>query len=299
MREDLRGLKVLPLAFDSFGVRSMATCVEAGGLKVLIDPGAALGPRRYGLPPHPLELSRLHQLWEKVRDHASVSDVIVITHYHYDHHNPWEPELYRGKAVYIKDPREKINRSQAERASHLLAQLHGIPGSVEVADGRQFHHGTVCISFSSPVFHGTNPRLGYVLEVSISFKGERMVFTSDVEGPSQREQTEFIIQEDPDLLILDGPMTYMLGYRYSRESLDRSLKNISAILSQTHVKTIIADHHLLRDPRYREHMADAYGYAAEVGASILSAAEYAGLEVDMLEARRRELYGADVPRPDR
>ena len=45
--------RIVPLAFDSFGVRSMATFVETDDLKVLIDPGVALAPVRYGLEPHP------------------------------------------------------------------------------------------------------------------------------------------------------------------------------------------------------------------------------------------------------
>jgi len=44
-------MRVIPLAADSLGVRSMATYVEAGGLRLLIDPGATLAPRRYGLGP--------------------------------------------------------------------------------------------------------------------------------------------------------------------------------------------------------------------------------------------------------
>ena len=44
-------MRVMPLAADSLGVRSMATYVEAGALRLLIDPGATLAPRRYGLDP--------------------------------------------------------------------------------------------------------------------------------------------------------------------------------------------------------------------------------------------------------
>ena len=42
-------MRVMPLAADSLGVRSMATYVEAGPVRFLIDPGATLSPRRYGL----------------------------------------------------------------------------------------------------------------------------------------------------------------------------------------------------------------------------------------------------------
>ena len=44
-------MNVVPLAADSLGVRSMATYVECGATRILIDPGATLAPNRYGLPP--------------------------------------------------------------------------------------------------------------------------------------------------------------------------------------------------------------------------------------------------------
>ncbi len=39
-------MKVLPLAAESLGVRSMATYVECGGTGLLLDPGATLAPSR-------------------------------------------------------------------------------------------------------------------------------------------------------------------------------------------------------------------------------------------------------------
>src|SRR2546425_12620111 len=44
-------VRVIPLAAESLGVRSMATYVEAGDLGILIDPRATLAPARWGLPP--------------------------------------------------------------------------------------------------------------------------------------------------------------------------------------------------------------------------------------------------------
>ncbi len=272
----------------------MATYVNAEELKVLIDPAVALGPRRYGLPPHPLEWERLRQTWETVKKYAARSNLLVVTHYHYDHHNPDELDFYKDKEVYLKDPKKNINKSQFGRASHFLEGLQGLPRSIEVADDKEFRHGKALIKFSPPVYHGTNSRLGYVLEVSISCQGEKMVYTSDVEGPSLEEQAEFILQENPNLLILDGPMTYMLGYRYSQESLMRSLENINKIIRDTKVETIIAEHHLLRDLNYKERLADVYKYADENGVKVLNAAEYLGQEAEMLEARRKELYAKDI-----
>lgn len=160
IRKRLQRLKVKPLAFDSFGVRSMATYVDSGDLKVLMDPAVSLGPSRYGLPPHPAEIDQMRQTWSEVRRYAAKSDVLIVTHYHYDHHDPDEPGLYKEKIVYLKDPEEKINRSQKGRASQFIERLDALPERIEVADGRKFQHGSTTIRFSPPVYHGTSPRLG-------------------------------------------------------------------------------------------------------------------------------------------
>jgi predicted metallo-beta-lactamase superfamily hydrolase len=283
-------LKVKPLAFDSFGVRSMATFVETDDLKILIDPGVSLAPSRYSLPPHPIEEQRMSEMWADVKEHASRSDVLVVTHYHYDHYDPEEPEIYEGKIVYLKHPEEKINKSQEKRASYFLDKLTGIPKSIDIADGKEFKHESTTIKFSPPVYHGTNPKLGYVVEVSISCGGEKVVFTSDVEGPSVDDQVEFIIQENPDIVILDGPMTYMLGFRYSRKSLALSIENMNRIIKETSAKYILVEHHFMRDLKYKERIAEVYESAAEKDVKVITAAEYLGREVEMLEARRKELY---------
>ena len=283
-------LTVKPLAFDSFGVRSMATFVETDDVAVLIDPGVSLAPNRYGLPPHPIEEQRMNERWADIKEYAARSDVLIVTHYHYDHHDPDEPEVYEGKIVYLKHPTEKINKSQAGRASHFLNQLAELPRALDIADGNEFKHGSTRIKFSSPVYHGTNPRLGYVVEVSISCGGEKMVFTSDVEGPSVADQADFILQESPDLLILDGPMTYMLGFRYSQKSLALAIENINRIIMETSVKIVLVEHHFMRDLKYKERIGEVYECAADSNVRVMTAAEYLGHEIDMLEARRKELY---------
>jgi hypothetical protein len=283
-------LTVKPLAFDSFGVRSMATFVETDDVAVLIDPGVSLAPVRYGLPPHPIEEQRMSECWSAIKDHAARSDVLIVTHYHYDHHDPYEPELFDGKILYLKHPKEQINRSQKGRASFFLEQLADLPQSIEIADGKDFSHGSTKITFSPAVYHGTNPRLGYVVEVSISCGREKMLFTSDVEGPSVADQVDFILQENPDLLILDGPMTYMLGFRYSQKSLELSIENINRIITETSVKTVLVEHHFMRDLKYKERIPEVYECAAENDVTVMTAAEYLGRDNEMLEARRKELY---------
>jgi hypothetical protein len=60
----------------------MATFVETDDLKVLIDPGVALAPVRYGLEPHPLEWQRLDDTWEAIKQYAENAEVLIVTHYH-------------------------------------------------------------------------------------------------------------------------------------------------------------------------------------------------------------------------
>ncbi len=268
----------------------MATYVETDDLRVLLDPGVSLAPIRYGLEPHPLEWRRLEESWEAVRDHAEGSDVLIVTHYHYDHHDPSHPELYRNKRVLIKDPRQNINRSQRGRAALFLDRLRGLPAELGVADGRGFQIGGTVIRFSRAVCHGTDPRLGYVVEVSIRDGHEGFLHTSDVEGASLPEQLKFIIDERPEVLFVDGPMTYMLGYRYSYESLELSKKNLVRMIRELDLEALVLDHHLLRDPNYKERLNPVWEAADEKGVKIQTAAEFSGRKIEMLEANRRELY---------
>ncbi|MEE8167677.1 MAG: hypothetical protein V3T58_02250 [Candidatus Hydrothermarchaeales archaeon] len=282
------------VASDSLGTRSMATFVETKDCKIFIDPAVALGPSRYKLPPHPIELRRMEEHWEAIKRLANKASIIIVTHYHYDHHDPNEPELYKDKNVLLKHPTEKINRSQAARAEFFLEQLSGLPKSLEYSDGREFKFGETTIKFSPPVFHGPGPKLGYVTQVAVRVGDDCFLFTSDIEGPCVDEQAEFILDEDPGIIYLDGPLSYMLGFRYSQKSLDASLENISKILRETKVAKLIIDHHFLRDIKWRERLQPVLEVAEEEGKKILTAAEFLDKENEMLEARRRELYSTGV-----
>jgi predicted metallo-beta-lactamase superfamily hydrolase len=282
--------KIVPLGFDSFGVRSMATYVETKDLKILIDPGVSLAPLRYGMEPHPLEWQRLDETWETIKRYAEESDVLVVTHYHYDHHDPDYPDLYRGKTVFIKHPTQNINFSQKGRAAYFLETIKGLPGKLEIADGKSFTFGETTITFSKAVCHGTNPRLGYVTETCIKSGGEKFLHTSDVEGPSLDDQIAFILNEKPDILFVDGPMTYMLGYRYSFKSLEISNSNLIKAIRETSVHTLVLDHHFLRDINYKMRIKPVYEEAQKRGVKVMTAAEFSGRKIEMLEALRKELY---------
>ncbi|MCC6028953.1 MAG: hypothetical protein LM591_02300 [Candidatus Korarchaeum sp.] len=281
-------MRILPLSSDSMGARSMATLVETKDLRIMIDPGVALGPSRYGLPPHPKEWERMEAHWREIVRQAHKADLLIVTHYHYDHHNPWEGlEIYEGKRVLVKDPKRNINQSQRGRASFFLKQIEGI-ASVEIADGRSFREGDTIIEFSEPVFHGTNSKLGYVIEVFIREGEDSFLFTSDVEGPSLDDQARFVLEKKPKVVMVDGPMTYMLGYRYSRASLDASIRNLSSILDA--VETLVIDHHLLRDLEWSKRIESVLNKGREVKKKVITSNELADKPLEMLEAKRKELY---------
>lgn len=55
----LQHARLIPLAAESFGARSMCTYVETRDVKILLDAGVSLRPKRFGLPPHPLEFKAI------------------------------------------------------------------------------------------------------------------------------------------------------------------------------------------------------------------------------------------------
>jgi hypothetical protein len=284
-----REMKIIPLAFDSLGVRSMATFVETN-FKILIDPGAALGPSRYGLTPHPLEIQKLEELEERIKKFANKADILTISHYHYDHYSPYE-NFWAGKILLMKHPKEKINFSQKNRAKEFLEEIDEKAKEIEFADGREFLFDKTKIKFSPPVNHGAeNSRLGYVVMCSISYKKKKFIHASDIQGPQIKETKEWIINENPDILILSGYPTIFLGWRFSQKGFEESNKNLMEILEKTKIKKIILEHHLLRDLNYKKKISEVLEKANELDKEIITAAEFLGKENEFLEAKRRELY---------
>ncbi len=280
-------MKIFPVAFDSLGVRSMATYIETKDVRIFIDPGVSVAPDRYSLPPHRLELDRHREKWEAVKHWVGVSDIIIITHYHYDHHNPDVQEIYEGKDVFLKHPREFINQSQKQRAAALLSVIEPCAKTINIGDGKMFNFGGTRLIFSKPVFHGLSDRLGYVVEVFIE-ENEKFIFSSDVQGPLSDDAVNFIIDKAPNTVIVDGPPTYLLGSHYKKNDINICLGNLKKMIRQTSLKKLVIDHHLLRDLNWAEYVVGLD--KIRDGVQISSAAGYLGVKEDILEARREELY---------
>jgi predicted metallo-beta-lactamase superfamily hydrolase len=279
-------MDVIPIASDSMGVRSMVTYVETKDANILIDPSAALGPKRYGLPPTKIEVDTLLKIKQDIAKRAEASDVLIISHYHYDHYDPHE-QFYEGKKVFAKDIRNHINKSQTARGKEFKEIVQETCNLI-YCDDSTHKIGETEIRFSPPFFHGPSQvKLGYVLMTTIDDGTQRLLHASDVQGPVTAEAKEYIISQHPDLLIMDGPPTIFLGWKFSMNDLKEAQENLVEILRTIKCKLIL-DHHLLRDIKYKENFPEVYKIPSF---SVKTFAEYLGENNNTLEAHRKELWG--------
>jgi hypothetical protein len=278
-------MKLLPIASDSLGVRSMATYIETKDCKIFIDPSAALGPKRYGLPPAQQELEALFKTKLKIAELAEKCEILIISHYHYDHYDPNEA-FYKGKKIFAKDIEKNINKSQKQRGMDFKKNVENIC-DLEYCDDSKHQIGNTRIIFSPPFFHGPeNVRLGYVIMTTIDDDERIIVHSSDVQGPVTKSAKEYIIDQKPDLLIMDGPPTIFIGWKFSKQSLQDASDNLVEIINTLGCQVIL-DHHLLRDLKYLDIFSEPYRIGKE---KIKTFAEYLGKENNTLEAHRKELW---------
>ena len=226
------------------------------------------------------------------------ADVLTVSHYHYDHHEPDAPSLYKGKAAFLKDGKFHINRSQRERASAFVRALKPYPREIQVADGNDVEFGSTELTFSLAVPHGPTDELGYVVMTRVAYGEEAFVHTSDVLGSPLKAHLSFLLDADPTLLYVDGPMTHM-PEAYSEEETKKSVANLIRIVRKTRVRTVLVDHHALRDRNWRGWTGPLLAAAEEHEVRILTAAEYIGQETGPLEANRDRLYGFGSAPPGR
>ncbi len=281
---------ITPLAAESLGVRSSAFFIETADVKILIDPGVSLAASRFGLAPHSLEIRAMNERWRLIKDYAARADILVITHYHFDHFDPTEPVLFNNKVLLIKHPSETINASQRDRARELIRNYRTLPRRVEFADNRVFAFGGTRIRFSPAVPHGPDATVGWVVEASVREGASCFLYSSDIVGACRDEQLQFILSEEPDTLYLDGPLTSLLGQGFSLDELRGSICNINTLLEMPKLQTLIIDHHLLRDEHWKDELREVYVRAEVLGKRVVSMAGFLNKEEALLEARRDRLF---------
>ncbi len=303
----LKKIKVVPLAAESFGVRSMCTYVETSDVKILLDPGASLAPNRHGFPPHPKEYEAMQKCREKISRAADEAEVVTLSHYHFDHHTPsyedwcyqWSSpdvakHIYEEKFVLVKNFRSKVNFSQRRRGWLFKKTGGQYAERLEMADGRTFEFGDTKLKFSDPVFHGPeNSALGWLLMATIECCGEKVLFASDVQGPMYNPTLKTILGERPHLVIVGGPPIYLAGFRVKDEHVQKGMKNLESVVKS--VPTTVLEHHILREERWRELSESIFDIAAKMGHRVVTAAEFFGEENNLLEFRRKHMFEVEPP----
>jgi len=302
-------MQILPIQCESLGTRSLATLVETPDVKILLDPGCALGIR-YKLMPHPIEYELVRNTTEEICfEFASNVDAIFISHYHFDHliasftnfafrwHTPELAEsLYTDKIIYAKHPRFNINLSQRKRGHRFEKFVSPLAKQLNWCDDLDFSFGDTIIQFSSPVWHGVeNSRLGYVIQCCIKQNDKTFVFAPDSQCLNQ-PAINWILAQNPDLLLVGGPPLHLLGYRITQETLNIAKLNLFQLAQQ--VPQVLVDHHLLRSLEWRDWLHEIIDTAERENHRCECIANYRNIPLSLLEARRKELYEQDPPDRD-
>ncbi len=303
----LGDIEVTPLAAESLGTRSLCTQIKTPDISILFDPSAALA-KRYNLEPHPSEYLALQNSLSTIMKTADESDILSISHYHYDHVRPgFENQLYNmstknerrdmfsGKIVLAKDNRENINPSQRRRGFYFEKDIKEVATKIEWADDRLFKFNDTKVTYSPPLPHGsTNSRLGYVLATLVEYSGNRIMFAPDVQGPIAQGTLQYILLASPDVLIIGGPPIY--HFKFSDK--EREIAHNSLIVLASTIPTLVVDHHLMRDRTWKEWILPVLNATEKAGNRVLTMAELSGKKNTLLEAEREDIYRTDPPSED-
>ncbi len=279
-------MRVLPLAADSLGVRSMATLLTAGGGSLLIDPGATVAEERFGLGPTNVERGVYTRAAAQVVEAAHRADALLVTSYGHGHVNLL-PDAPLATPVYAKIPR-LLTEHRASRRVFPLVGSEQRP--IMLVDDVEFRLSGMDVRCSPPLQRARDgDQEDTAFAVTAHGDGRTFVFVADAGWPLSPDVRNYLLAQQPDLLYLSGPdltdtVHYPLaGLQTRPEWLADSLADIRTILESTGSK-IILDHGIVRDVRYPAYFREAFD-----SARVMTVAEFRGMPVNLLEARRQEL----------
>jgi predicted metallo-beta-lactamase superfamily hydrolase len=86
---------------------------------------------------------------------------------------------------------------------------------------------------------------------------------------------------------------YLAGFKVDDRQVQAGLHGLRHVVKVA--RTIILEHHILRDEGWREKIEGVFEKARETSCKILTAAEFLGVENAFLEAARRRLYAENPP----
>ncbi len=159
----------------------------------------------------------------------------------------------------------------------MIPELNFHSLKVKYPEGKEFKFGNTTLRFSKALFHGIEfSRVGWVFYTIVEHEDEKFIHSSDLDGPIIEDYAQQIIHENPQVLILDGPMTYMFGYLLNRINLNRAVENAAEIVRSIDAELIIYDHHLPRERKFRERTEKVWNTAKEENKKVMTAAEFLG-----------------------
>jgi predicted metallo-beta-lactamase superfamily hydrolase len=278
---------------ESLGVRGLCCVVTSKSRKVVIDPGVALGFRRHGLLPHPVQVAASERTRGLIAEALEDATDVVISHYHGDHiplvdANPYQlslkqvVNLCQRPRLWAKGTKD-ISYNQAHRAKALAESLGRI---LPVAEGTS----EGWLTFSPPVPHGEpGGRSGSVMMTRLEEDGEVFVHASDIQMLNDQAIKQ-IIAWQPNIVLASGPPIYLpsLTLAEQEEALHRTLRLAKR------VDTLILDHHLMRSKKGEKWLNHA---SALTGRKVVCAADFMGLRRNLLEAER-VLWYKRLPVPE-
>ena len=160
-------------------------------------------------------------------------------------------------------------RSLAEKWSRwprLPPRLEAPGLEVVLADEGSWEACGVRVTLLGPHFHGDiYERTGWVVPVLVEHRGSRILYTSDLMGPLSEDYAEEAIRLKPRVIIADGPATYLPPRMFPRRALERAKANMARIVEESGAELIIWDHHLPREPRWRERVEEVFRVAERAG----------------------------------
>lgn len=294
----LLDFNIIPLAGESLGTRSLAFAAQGKKTQFIFDPGVDVAPRRYDLPPHSMELNRRNEHRANILQAIKQMPVAGywISHYHFDHFpkineavkisktmHHWDPQLqdFPVAPFFIKDPTENINKNQTRRARKFTRVLKKLDQHFQPAENISIQTEEFSIKGSPPLHHGEVSAIGFVAGCSIQYKDTKLCYTGDVVGIPLEEHVNWLIQEQPDILIMDGPM---------KEQLPAFKENIRKVIDKTNIKYLTIEHHLLRSKNWNELISDELDYFKQAGVTLQCYAELLQRKIELLEVSRKDLF---------
>lgn len=277
---------------ESLGVRSLCCLISLPDRRIVIDPGLALGYRRHGLLPHPLQVAVGRRVRERILAVLDDATDVVFSHFHGDHvpltdANPYQlsiealPSRFGELQCWSKSD-EDLSAVMRKRFGDL-AELSG--ENMLVAEGRS--EGP--LSFSQAVPHGARDNRGTLMMTRIEMSDGVFVHASDIQLLDDSTVNK-VNSWEPDIVLAAGPPLYL--DRLSDVEIERAWNNALRLVQS--IDIVILEHHLMRSAEgavWLDKLAEA------VGRKVYCAADFMGVPRQFLEAERARLY-EEMPVPE-